>query len=396
MWAFLPNLCQNFNKRESVKIYKIEPNNTFELFKKLDCDIAGAKIMAKKTEMHLLFIQDLHVGAANILKQDALSIGADLAVPNGVVIAKDKFVDAVLLGTTKHFEILSRKELSQPFGLKDLAGQLLQFTKKQTKTTKIMGVLNANSDSFWSHSRFDAIDASQKISQMIEEGADIIDIGAVSSRPGSDLVGKEEELKRIAPILETIKTNKFYENVIFSIDSYEPSVINYAFDCGFKIANDISGISNIEIANLCAKYDASLVIMHMQKNPKTMQEEPFYKNVITEIDDFFSEKIKIAKNAGVQDIVLDVGIGFGKTLEHNLNLLQNMSHFLHFGYELLIGASRKSMINAIFPTQTEERLPGTLAIHLDAVRKGATIVRCHDVKEHKQALAVQDAIVKFS
>lgn len=379
-----------------MKIYKIEPNSTFELFKKLDCDVAGAKIMAKKTDMHLLFIKDLHVGAANILKQDALSIGADLAVPNGVVVAKDKFVDAVLFGTTKHFEILSRKELAQPFGLKELATKLLAFTKKQTKPTKIMGVLNANCDSFWANSRFDALDASQKISQMIEEGADIIDIGAVSSRPGSDFVSAEIEMQRIGPILETIKTHKFYEHAMFSVDSYAPSVIQRAFDCGFKIANDISGISDIKIANLCAEYDASLVIMHMQKNPKTMQEEPFYENVITEIDDFFREKIQIAMNAGVQNIILDVGIGFGKTLEHNLNLLQNMSHFLHFGHELLIGASRKSMINAIFPSETEERLPGTLAIHLDAVRKGANIVRCHDVKQHKQAIAVQDAIVKFS
>ncbi len=136
--------------------------------------------------------------------------------------------------------------------------------------------------------------------------------------------------------------------------------------------------------------------MHMQKNPKTMQDAPFYENVIVEIDDFFYEKIEMAQNAGVKNIILDVGIGFGKTLEHNLNLLQNMSHFLHFGYELLIGASRKSLINSIFPIDIKDRLPGTLAIHLDAVKKGASIVRCHDVKEHKQALAIQDAIVKFS
>ena len=379
-----------------MKIYKIEPNDAFELFRKIDCDEVGAKIMTKKCSTNMLYIKDLHVGAANILKQDALSIGADLAVPHGVVIAKDKFVDAVLIGNSKHFEILSKKESTQPFGLKELAGKLTQFTKKQKHCTKIMGVLNINSDSFWSGSRFEEKEAVQKISTMIEEGADIIDIGAVSSRPGSDLVDAEEEMRRIRPIFEIIKKNKFYEKCLFSIDSYTPDVIHCSFDSGFKIANDISGISDLHIATLCAQYEATLVIMHMQKNPKTMQDAPFYENVIVEIDDFFYEKIEMAKNAGVKNIILDVGIGFGKTLEHNLNLLQNMSHFLHFEYELLIGASRKSLINSIFPSDIKDRLPGTLAIHLDAVKKGASIVRCHDVKEHKQALAMQDAIVKFS
>ena len=191
-----------------MKIYKIEPSDAFELFRKIDCDDVGAKIMAKKSSVHMLYIKDLHVGAANILKQDALSIGADLAVPHGVVIAKDKFVDAILIGSSKHFEILSKKESTQPFGLKELAGKLIQFTKQQRHCTRIMGVLNINSDSFWSGSRFEEKEAADKISQMIEDGADIIDIGAVSSRPGSDFVDVQEEMRRIRPIFEIIKNNK--------------------------------------------------------------------------------------------------------------------------------------------------------------------------------------------
>lgn len=132
--------------------------------------------------------------------------------------------------------------------------------------------------------------------------------------------------------------------------------------------------------------------MHMQKDQTTMQDNPFYEDIMVEIDDFFKERIQKAKSFGIDDIVLDVGIGFGKTLEHNLLLLKNLEHFKHFGYELLIGASRKSMINMITPSEIENRLPGTLAIHLESLRYGASIIRCHDVKEHFQAIKVFEAI----
>ena len=168
-----------------MKLYKLSLNETKTFLSTLKCDKSGVAIMSKKAKVHTLFIKDLHVGAANILKQDALSIGADLAVPEGVIIAKDKFVNALLIGSTKHFEILSRKELSQPFGLKELAKILKDFTKEINTSTKIMGVLNANEDSFFRNSRFDNSSASQRIEQMIEGGANILYIGAVSSRPGS-------------------------------------------------------------------------------------------------------------------------------------------------------------------------------------------------------------------
>ena len=132
--------------------------------------------------------------------------------------------------------------------------------------------------------------------------------------------------------------------------------------------------------------------MHMQNDPQNMQENPTYENVILEIDDFFKERIQKAQSFGINDIVLDIGIGFGKTLEHNLLLLKNLEHFKHFGYELLVGASRKSMINAIVPALIEDRLAGTLAIHLESIKNGASIIRCHDVKEHFQSIKVFEAI----
>jgi dihydropteroate synthase len=375
-----------------MQTYKISISDTKKFYENLGCDSGGISILSKKSKLHTLYIKDLHVGAANILKQDALSIGADLAVPIGVIIARDKYVNAVLIGTTKHFETLARKELAQPFGLKELAKSLKDYVKEQNYKTKIMGVLNANEDSFFKNSRFDNSQASLRIEKMIEDGANIIDIGAVSSRPGSIAVEEDVELARIKDIVDTIYKNKYYEKIDFSIDSYAPKVIDYVLNHGFKIVNDITGLENDEVCKIASKYDAKVVIMHMQNNQTTMQNNPFYENVILEIDTYLKNQIEKAQSFGIKDIVLDVGIGFGKTLEHNLFLLKNLEHFKHFGYELLIGASRKSMINTITPTEVVDRLPGTLAIHLESIRNGASIIRCHDVKEHFQAIKVYEAI----
>ncbi|MFK2821711.1 dihydropteroate synthase [Arcobacter sp. YIC-80] len=375
-----------------MQTYKISINDAKKLFTQMNCDKGGISILSKKTKLHSLYIKQMHVGAANILKQDALSIGADLAVPTGVITAKEKYVDAILLGTTKHFEVLARKELAQPFGLKELAKSLKEYLKENKYTTKIMGVLNANEDSFFKDSRFNSKQASQKIESMIEDGANIIDIGAVSSRPGSNPVEPKIELERLKDIVDTIYKNKYYDKIDFSIDSYEPLVIDYVLNKGFKIVNDITGLANGEVCKISASYNAQVVIMHMQNDPKTMQNNPEYKDIMIDLDEYFTKQIQKANSFGIKDIVLDVGIGFGKNLEHNLTLLNNLEHFKHFGYELLIGASRKSMIDKITPSSIEQRLPGTLAIHLESIKNGASIIRCHDVKEHHQAIKVQEAI----
>ncbi|OCL86949.1 Dihydropteroate synthase [Aliarcobacter thereius] len=375
-----------------MNIYKLNLEKVGDFLKNLDCDIGGVKIMSKKTKIHTLFIKNLHVGAANILKQDALSIGADLAVPEGVVVAKEKYVDALLIASSKHLEILSKKELAQPFGLKELAKNLKKFIQKESYETKIMGILNLNIDSFFDKSRTKESEVLDKILSQIDDGANIIDIGAVSSRPGSIYTGEDEELKRVKNTADLIYKHKLYEKVDFSIDSYSPKTIDYVLNCGFKIVNDITGLQNDEVCKIIAKYDAKAVIMHMQNDPTNMQNNPKYDDLIIEIDSFFEERVKKAENFGIKDLILDVGIGFGKNLEHNLLLLKNLEHFKHFGYELLIGASRKSMINMISPSSIENRLSGTLAIHLESLRNGASIIRCHDVKEHFQAIKVFEAI----
>ena len=362
--------------------------------KALGVESGGISIMAKKMEVLYFFIKDLKTPAANILKQDALSIGADLAVPGGVILCEKPAYDCILIGTKKHMEILSKKELAQPFGLKVLAVELKKFLSLKTFPFQIMGVINANDDSFFQGSRFIAEDAIIQIEKMINDGANIIDIGAVSSRPGADEVSEVEELKRITPICDMAKDQKLNEKVTFSIDSTTPSVVEYALNSGFTMINDITGASDENIIKLALKHEAKLCIMHMQGTPQTMQKNPGYDDVMVEVSEFFEERIATCEKLGLsrENIILDVGIGFGKTLEHNLTLIKNLNHFKHFGCEVLVGASRKSMIDKIISSTTDERLPGTLAIHLKAVENGATIVRCHDVSEHKQAFAVLNAL----
>ncbi len=361
--------------------------------KSLGVESGGVGIMAKKMELMYFFIKDLKCPAANILKQDALSIGADLAVPGGVILCEKPLYDCILIGTRKHMEILSKKELAQPFGLKTVANELKKFLAVKSNATQIMGVINANDDSFFEGSRFQKEDAVSQIKQMISEGADIIDIGAVSSRPNAQTVSELVELERMKPICDAIASEKLYEKATFSVDSYTTEVVKYALKSGFTLINDITGASDDDIIKLAVKYDAKLCIMHMQGTPQTMQKNPSYDDVMVEVSEFFEARIAQCEALGMErkNIILDVGIGFGKTLEHNLTLIKNMGHFKVFGCEVLVGASRKSMIDKIIPTPVEERLAGTLAIHLKAVENGAGIVRCHDVKEHVQALAVFSA-----
>ena len=261
-----------------------------------------------------------------------------------------------------------------------------------SKPYQIMGVLNANDDSFYKQSRFTPSNAISKIEIMIQEGADIIDIGAVSSRPGSVGVSDEEELQRLKPILDAIYEQKLYEKVSFSLDSYSLPSCAYALERGFKIINDITGLANDELSALVGSYKAKAIIMHMLGTPQDMQDNPSYENLLVEVENFFKERMSKAESLGVKDIVLDVGIGFGKRLEDNIELIKNMDYFKSLGKELLIGASRKSMIDRISPSSSDERLAGTLAIHLKAFDNGASLIRCHDVKEHVQAFKVHCAL----
>ena len=373
--------------------------NSIEILKKIDVDRGAYSILEQKMKTYLLYISDVNIYGANILKQDALSVGADFAVPKNAIRCESEKVDGVLIATYKQLQILSKKELAQPYGLKEIAKELKKFLKAfkyQEFQPKIMGVLNINQDSFFPNSRTNIPQLLERAEEMINDGADILDIGAVSSRPFSKPIPEEEELERVQPAIDILFRNGIHEKVELSIDSYSPKVIEYALSNGFDIVNDITGLRNDEVAKVVAKYNAKVVIMHMQGNPETMQIDPKYSDVVKEVYYFFQERIEKAKRFGIDEanIILDIGIGFGKTLQHNIELLQSLKTFATFEIPLLVGVSRKSMIDKIFPTPVEERLPGTLALHQKALENGASILRVHDVKEHKQMVEIWKAFYK--
>jgi dihydropteroate synthase len=364
-----------------------------EVLNAIGVDIAGQKILYKKSQINYFFIPALDIRAANILKQDALSVGADLAVSKEIAAMSVKASDALLMCTDAQLENLIKKETIQPFGLKGVAEQLKIFSQaKKSEAPQIMGVLNINEDSFFEKSRVDEGRFVDSFMLMCEDGADIIDIGAVSSRPGSEYPGAKEEMRRIAPILSAIKKHSLFKKAKISIDTYDAKVAKAALDAGCHIINDITGLSSGGLAAVVAEYNATLIIMHMRGTPKNMQSLTEYENVFFELDNFFKEKLEVANSFGIKKVVLDVGIGFSKLLPQNLALIKHLGHFGVHGKPLLIGASRKSLINQISKSSPDERLAGTLALHQKALDEGAAIIRCHDVKEHTQMLKVWQAL----
>jgi dihydropteroate synthase len=366
--------------------------NLKAILKDICCEPNGIDIMLGKAEFSYFYISDLPCGAANILKQDALSLGAELAVHAGTPSCSVAYTDALLFATQRQLEALINKESRQPFGLKAVATELKRFLDIKRIRPKVMGIINVNNDSFNPSSRTAAQDVVKKAEKMIDYGAEYIDIGAVSSRPGSNPISPEDELNRLVTAINEIYKRGIYQKAIFSLDSFEPLPIEYALEHGFRFINDINGGANKEVLKLAKKFNATICIMHMQGNQKNMQDSPLYTDVTREVSNFFTERIRSAREEGVDEIVLDAGIGFGKRKEHNLSLIKAYSHFLGFGCELLIGASRKSLIDEISPSDVKDRLPGTIALHLKAAEYGASIIRCHDVYEHIQALKVYDAL----
>ena len=257
--------------------------------------------------------------------------------------------------------------------------------------THIVGILNVTPDSFSDGGNYFSLDAAvAQAHTMAEEGADIIDIGGESSRPGSEPVSEEEELRRVIPVIEKLARSV---EVPISIDTWKPRVAAEALAAGASILNDITGLGNPAMRAAAAAARAPVILMHMQGEPKTMQEHPTYGDVVRDIKEFFIERIALAKEAGVHDIILDPGIGFGKTLEHNLIILKRLHEFADLGYPLLVGPSRKAFIGTLNDgAPPAERLPGTIAAVVAARLNGASYVRVHDVKECRQALQVADAL----
>jgi dihydropteroate synthase len=257
----------------------------------------------------------------------------------------------------------------------------------------IMGILNLTDDSFFAPSRCLNPDAlGKKMVEMVEGGADILDLGAMSSRPGSSPIPEALEKKRISEAMDI--ANSFVPGCTVSIDTYRTAVAAVALEKGADIINDISAASfHPDLPKITASYGAGYVLMHMKGTPETMQLNPAYSNTIAEVSRFFSEKIDQLQSKGIYEPILDPGFGFGKTLSHNFELLSNLNVFLRaFNLPLLIGVSRKKMIQQAAKVTVEQSLPGSLAAAYAAIEQGAHIIRVHDVPETKQIVAIRDQL----
>ncbi len=260
-------------------------------------------------------------------------------------------------------------------------GKLIDLT-----TPKIMGILNLTPDSFYDGGLCNNTDrALAQTEKMLLEGATFIDIGGASSKPGAVEISTDEELARVLPVIEEI--HKTFPETIISIDTYKSDVAKLAVAAGAAMVNDISGGKlDPKMLKTVGALGVPYVVMHMQGTPQNMQDKPSYDNILTEIRSFFAAKIDAAHKAGIHDVIIDPGFGFGKTLEHNYSLLKNLSSIKMNGIPLLIGVSRKSMIYKLLQAEVTEALNGTTVLNTVALQQGAQILRVHDVKEAHQAV----------
>lgn len=259
--------------------------------------------------------------------------------------------------------------------------------------THIMGILNVTPDSFSDGGRF--LDAELAVRQglaMADEGADVIDVGGESTRPGAEPVSLDEECQRVIPVIEQLAAKT---SVPLSIDTYKSEVAVRALDAGASIVNDISGLhADARLADVVADHKASIVLMHIKGTPKTMQVDPEYDDLIGEIRSYLREGIARAESKGIRQVLVDPGIGFGKKLTHNLEIFRNLRALRSLGYPILVGPSRKSFIGMISDVPVDRRLEGTAAAVAASIMNGANVVRVHDVAEMKRVAEVVDAIVR--
>ena len=377
---------------------------------KVGVDTAGMRQMEGKA-LHLnLKVEGIDPRTANLLKQEMLSLGGDAAVDGRGLDCSLKSTDTILMGTQKQIEKLGLK-LDQYPKLHPLGQELRETLQHITKVrpplrcrnrtlplgerTLLMGVLNVTPDSFSDGGLyFDQDKAIAHGLRMVEEGADLIDVGGESTRPGSKPLALEEELKRIIPVIETLAGKV---DVPITIDTYKSAVASRAIDAGARIINDISGLHfDPAVAKVAAKHDTPLVLMHIRGTPETMQKEVHYRSLLSEILQSLREAIQKAESFGVDpdQIIIDPGIGFGKNLEHNLLIIKHLSEFRVLGKPILLGTSRKSFIGKILNAEVDQRLEGTLSTIAIGVLNGAHIIRGHDVLPAKKVIAVADAIRK--
>lgn len=373
-------------------------------------DPAGIALMAGKMQTRCIRVNGLQCRQANILKQELLSLGGDAAVARGTVACSIEATDVILIGTAKQLHRLCSKLAGQPFGLprlgSELAGLLVR-TATPPKTWNIagreltlerpliMGILNVTPDSFSDGNRYlDPVRAADRAMEMAAAGADIIDIGGESTRPGAHPVPADEEARRVIPVIRRLAASSFPCPV--SIDTWKSEIAAAAVAEGASIINDISGFTfDAAMADTAARTGAGVVLMHTRGTPGTMHEHTGYEDLVGEIIDRLDESVDRAVAAGIERsrIAIDPGICFAKKGRQNLEILRRLREFTSLGLPVLTGTSRKSFIGTALNRDAGERVYGTAATVAVSVANGASILRVHDVREMRDVADMTHAIL---
>jgi dihydropteroate synthase len=376
---------------------------------RIGVDPHGISEMVSKTRTFCVRLQALQCRQANILKQEMLSLGGDAAVARGTVACSIDTTDCLIIGTAKQLGRLSAKLKSQPFGLPELAAEvnaLLNSVRHKPhvwKTSRrsldlqrplVMGILNVTPDSFSDGGSFVAPELAIECALRMEaEGADIIDIGGESTRPGAAPVSAEDEIARVVPIIEKLSGRL---KCALSVDTWKSAVAERALASGAEIVNDISGLTfDLAMAALVARISAGVVLMHTRGTPQTMQQHTGYADLLAEVQTSLHASVALACDAGIANeaMVLDPGIGFGKDSAGNLELIRRLGELGSFGLPLLVGPSRKSFIGTVLGRENPaDRLAGTAAAVALSIAHGASVVRVHDVQMMRDVVDMSHAI----
>ena len=371
-------------------------------------DEAGIEAMAPKMRHYAVKLEGVPAAGANIIKQQMLALGGEAAVSAGVYAGKTESTDMIVMGSLDRLRLLARKLADQPFGLgelgQDLPALLENFEQKTFKVLTargslklgekpvLMGIVNCTPDSFYDGGRhFDPDAAVQRGRELIAAGAGIIDVGGESTRPGSDPVTEDEEIRRVIPVIAKLAAEP---NALLSIDTQKPGVARKAVAAGAALINDVSALADPEMAKAAADTGAALILMHMKGTPRTMQADPKYDDLFGEIIAYLRERMARAAAAGVAEerIIVDPGIGFGKTVAHNLEIIRDLWRLKSLGRPILLGHSNKSYIGKVLNAGIEDRFEGTAASLAAGIIAGAHIVRVHDVAGMKRFAEMAGAI----
>jgi len=383
--------------------------NLKELLAQIGCDPASYAIFLDKDNCLRLWIDDVYYPAASVIKQECISCGADAAVHRHVITGKVEKSSVLILANTRQLKCLVEKLRRMPYwGLSQVANEINSLIETKMSRiftltmpsgtielngTKVMTILNATPDSFFSGSRVDLHTGLERALDAEENGASFIDIGGLSTRPGANEISQDEELARVIPLVREVRRNV---KVFISVDTYRAEVARQALDNGADLINDIYGLQfDTEMANVIADYGVPVVIMHMRGTPITMQQYASYQDVMRELISYFTERVEYALSKGIKEsqIILDPGIGFAKLPEHNLEILRRIEEFFALGFPVLVGHSRKSTLGKILDgAPAEERLFGTVAWTSYMTWKGVHIVRVHDTKPNVDAIRAVEAI----